>query len=555
MAVNDKLFDALVRHQIGLQRLAAGTARDLIGRLDQFDKQIVAILRKLDSSTSKPKLNKALRDMRAVNIKAYLAVEKDMTKALQALAVAEVDHAHDTTNRVLPKDARRQVDLVKPAKEDIAAAVTDEPINGALLEEHINGMEVGRYNRMRDTVRREVTAGGTDAAVQAGLLSGIVGSKEANYKDGLLDYSRRSLDQSTRTLSNGVANQARSDFTAENPEVFDSVQWVAVLDNRTSDICANLDGTVFPVDEGPRPPAHPNCRSMIVPVIKDWEAMGLSDLGPGTRESMSGEVPETMTYGEWLKTQPQAIQDEILGPTRGGMFRDGMPLDRFIDDTGRRFTLAELRAQEAFDTDALYSASEVGAFDVDALPEWTGEAVFEGANKGLAEALAAAKTNQELLADAMKQLTKEEGGVFINPGVKANEARILDKLVNRASAGELTDLVRGGVTLSEPAQADALIAALSKRFQLLDEGWKVTEVDYFDRKVLIRFPNGQVGELQFWQPNLIAAKNEIGHDLYVEWRGLNKGSPEALALTQQMKDLYGRVLDGLSEDWRRLLNR
>ena len=47
------------------------------------------------------------------------------------------------------------------------------------------------------------------------------------------------------------------------------VLWVSVLDARTSDICINLDGSIFAIDEGPRPPAHFNCRSIVVPLFWD----------------------------------------------------------------------------------------------------------------------------------------------------------------------------------------------------------------------------------------------------------------------------------------------
>lgn len=344
--VNDDLFDALVRHQIGLTRLSSGTAQNIIARLNNYDKRIVDILLGLNASSSKTAVNKALREIRQVNITAYLAVEKDLTKAMKDLAISEVEHQAKTLSANLPKDARAQIDAKTPTKKSLREMVDGEAINGALPEEHINGMEIGRYNRMRDLIRREMAAGGTDAAVQAAIMAGIKGTAAADYKDGLLGFSRRSAEQVTKTVSNGIAQMARSQFVEQNDNIFDGVQWVSILDNKTSDICQSLDGSVFPVDEGPRPPAHPNCRSQVVPIVKDWEAMGLSDLGPGTREAMDGEVPETITYNEWLKGQSADVQNEILGPTRADIFRQGdITLDRFIDDNGRRWTLAELEEQ------------------------------------------------------------------------------------------------------------------------------------------------------------------------------------------------------------------
>lgn len=347
--VNEELFDALVRHQIGLTRLGASTAADLIDSLNTYDKRIITILRTLDASTSRTRMDKALREIRKINIDAYLRIEREMTRAFKKLAKAEVDYNLKATTDAMPKEARDQVKLKKPKVKVLNSMVTKQPMNGALLEEHVNGMEVGRYNRIRDLIRREIQKGGTNTAVSTAIVQGIVGTAPTRFKDGLLDYSRRSLEQVTRTLTNGVANLARGEFTKQNDDIFDGEQWVSVLDNKTSAICQALDGTVFPLGEGPQPPAHPNCRSERVPVVKDWKKMGLDDLGPGTRESMNGEVPETQTYTEWLRDQPNHVQDDILGPSRGALFREHrISLDRFVDDSGRRWTLDELASQGLF---------------------------------------------------------------------------------------------------------------------------------------------------------------------------------------------------------------
>jgi hypothetical protein len=57
-----------------------------------------------------------------------------------------------------------------------------------------------------------------------------------------------------------------------------------------------------------------------------------------------GQAPGAMNYPEWLRAQPAAFQDNVLGPTRGGLFRSGkLELSQFSDSTGRTLTLDELR--------------------------------------------------------------------------------------------------------------------------------------------------------------------------------------------------------------------
>jgi uncharacterized protein with gpF-like domain len=48
-------------------------------------------------------------------------------------------------------------------------------------------------------------------------------------------------------------------------------EYSAVMDDRTSDICADLDGKFFSVQDANsvQPPLHFNCRSQFIPVFVD----------------------------------------------------------------------------------------------------------------------------------------------------------------------------------------------------------------------------------------------------------------------------------------------
>ena len=65
-----------------------------------------------------------------------------------------------------------------------------------------------------------------------------------------------------------------------------------------------------------------NCRSTIVPIV-DWKGLGIEPPPESTRASAGGQVKSSVTYGDWLRRQSAAKQDEILGPTRARLFRDG----------------------------------------------------------------------------------------------------------------------------------------------------------------------------------------------------------------------------------------
>ena len=195
-------------------------------------------------------------------------------------------------------------------------------------------------------------------AVRRGIVQGesygqitkrIVATKALQYKDGVTALNMRQAQALVSTAVAHTANEARQTFYGANDDLIKGVQWVSTLDARTTPICQSRDGTIYPVDSGPRPPAHFRCRSATTPVLKSWKELGinLEEAPSGTRASMDGQVPEAETYQTWLKKKSAAFQDEVLGPSRGKLFREGMSLDRFVDQSGKEYTLAQLRSKDA----------------------------------------------------------------------------------------------------------------------------------------------------------------------------------------------------------------
>lgn len=92
-----------------------------------------------------------------------------------------------------------------------------------------------------------------------------------------------------------------------------------------------------------------NCRSTDAPVTKSWRELGIpiDEMTPAQRASMDGQAPAEMTYGEWLKRQSAGRQDQILGPERGRLMRQGgMELPDFYDSRGNWLTIEALKERE-----------------------------------------------------------------------------------------------------------------------------------------------------------------------------------------------------------------
>ena len=106
------------------------------------------------------------------------------------------------------------------------------------------------------------------------------------------------------------------------------------LDSRTTETCRLRDGKQYsPITHRPIGHSYPwlggpgkahwQCRSTSVPVTKSFKELGIDidELPPAERASMDGQVPAETTYAQWIKRQPAARQDQILGPVRGALMR------------------------------------------------------------------------------------------------------------------------------------------------------------------------------------------------------------------------------------------
>lgn len=97
----------------------------------------------------------------------------------------------------------------------------------------------------------------------------------------------------------------------------DQYIYIATLDDRTSEVCRDLDGKVFKTKDGQAgknmPPMHPNCRSTTGPYydddnIEEWTRRARNDEG-------KNEVIKYKTYREW--EADLAKQGKTPGPIKG----------------------------------------------------------------------------------------------------------------------------------------------------------------------------------------------------------------------------------------------
>ena len=376
--VSGEIADAMIGHQIGLLRYGRSTVEkildllagsreglrqvlnDRLGRLLQLGydpgpvttARVAAQLKWVERFVSD-----TVGDIRS-------AVEED----LHQLAAYETRFGEKLLRGAVPID----VSYVKPAPEQLAALVTKLPFNGKFYGEHISDFARWQFSKISSTVQQGVVMGHSLDQI----VKGVIGTPGLRFSDGVhtARQARQQAETLVRTSVNHVASQAREELWKANRDLIKGVEWVSVLDGRVTITCASLDGLVFEVGRGPRPPAHPNCRSVTSPVIKSLGELA-PDLrakvpkAPEERARLDGVASGKTTYQTWLRRQSLTMQDFVLGPARAKMYRADptMQLSTFADDLGRPLTLAQLVDREA---DLLLKLSDT---DIRAMARYIGE--------------------------------------------------------------------------------------------------------------------------------------------------------------------------------------
>ena len=356
---NDALQDEIIEAQTDLMRLASATAEDLIEILDRTDAAIKAILLDLEISgavtdAQYAEIRRAQEQIAKLRAEAWGQLSIDLDDAVSKIAIASQDG-------VIAAILTATDGAIKPqvvATSSLISIASSRPFEGRLLSEWAAKLQADDVARFARTIQLGMVQGQGPAQIARDLFG----------DGGTASISRRSVEAVVRTAINHVASDAQALFVAQNPYIKKEM-YAATLDGRTTLICASHDGKVFDAGTGPRPPLHYNCRSRRVPFLSVEYLAGdrpeveatdslarkaYVDAGKPKggferfrrqyfRERV-GSVPKATSYGDWLKRRSAAFQDDVLGPARAKLFREGgLRIDQFTTAGGRRLTLDELR--------------------------------------------------------------------------------------------------------------------------------------------------------------------------------------------------------------------
>lgn len=343
-SVNARLLDLGVRHSAYWQRLRAGQVREVGGLfrrevLPSARRAVEEAVARIEArgttlgSDTLARLRRVEENLRTIVDAGIGAAESRLTGNLFELGDYEARWQARTLNEATPI----ALDFDTPSPTLIRAAVESRPFEGAVLRDWFEGVRQDTQQRVADQLRAGIIEGQTTPQI----VARIVGD---DAQTGALGMSAQHVETLVRTSATHIATEARALTYEENDDLVKGYMVVETLDARTCPVCGAEDGKEYPLAATQRPPFHPGCRGTTVPILKGFDELGAAGirLPASTRASMNGQVPDSLTYEDWIRSQPAEIQDEALGPARAAEFRRGRGIAGFVGADGRPLTLAEL---------------------------------------------------------------------------------------------------------------------------------------------------------------------------------------------------------------------
>lgn len=209
----------------------------------------------------------------------------------------------------------------QPAPIQVYTAAMSQPFEGRYLNEWWNDNSAATQKKIMQNFRIGYLNGQTTGNITNEVIKSLKDSKSISTGEQI-STNRKNIESIVRTGISHMANESRMTVAKANSDVIEGVTFVATLDTRTCAICGGYDGRTWAIDDTSKPniPVHFRCRCT-------W-AFKTKQLVPGqdftfTRASMDGQVSSKVTYSDWLANQSAARQDEILGKTKGDMYRKG----------------------------------------------------------------------------------------------------------------------------------------------------------------------------------------------------------------------------------------
>jgi len=331
MSSTQYLTDVATRHQVFIERYGNGQAKQARKTLKRLTNKLEDRLNRSKTSFQIARNKTLLSDLTALSSIAFDDISADIVSSANDFAISENKYNANLYNNA----SKVELNIANDAALTLAVANTKLglDVNSKItVSQALNQFKEKKTKQILNVINDGTALGDTTPQIISKLKT-VMGTIQS-----------RQVSTLARTITNHAASVARSELYKANNDILNGYKWLSTLDGRTTLICGSRDNVVYSnYKKDPMPPAHYNCRSTTIPVMKPEYDIG-AEIG-GKRSSLDGAINSKTTYGGWLKKQPKEFIDEALGVERSKLFRSGKyKISDFVDPTGKVYTLDELEA-------------------------------------------------------------------------------------------------------------------------------------------------------------------------------------------------------------------
>lgn len=291
---SSKAFDYAAKNVIDLARVEAGSVAKVKTFLSGLESDLVKILNdnKDIAPGKKAKLETILKAAGSAIDSTYQSIGKQHAGDMAGLAKAQSAAAGKMLNHAIGVDV-------------FGAVLTESQLASVAGDTAVFGHSSGDWWASQSSQLRFKFAGQMKQGYALGedvdaLVRRVRGTKAGQFKDGIMQASRREAEALVRSSIQTISNEARLKSFAALGDTIKGIEWVSTLDTRTTVICRALDGLVWTIPDlkpvghakvFPGPTAHWNCFVEETPV----ESAGA--IQASYRRRYSGTLVTIETHG------------------------------------------------------------------------------------------------------------------------------------------------------------------------------------------------------------------------------------------------------------------
>jgi SPP1 gp7 family putative phage head morphogenesis protein len=302
-----------ISNAINYERYKDGHIKAVMPILNTLNKAISDIILRMDI-TSPRDVSQRIKRINTLIDTAFDKIKATCLREYKEL----IKHAIEQEQEPLSIFKEEEISFTEEEKEGSLGTLLAALILGKSFTSHITELRTSA----KAAVSSQVRIGVADKENITTIMQRVRGTRSRRFQDGIFNKTLRDTDAVLRTAIQTYVNRGKQ-FAWKKFGVKQYI-WISVLDGSTTSICISRSSKIYVVGQGPLPPAHYRCRSIISIYVSGME------------------IPQN--YGEWLRGQPQDVVEDVLGKTKASMFLDGkLDLSKFVSASGRELTIKELR--------------------------------------------------------------------------------------------------------------------------------------------------------------------------------------------------------------------